>query len=56
MTAVRGAPYVAIAAILVVLGMLLGVVGGDRSIVAALLLLGCLSAVAAVTGADPGRR
>ena len=45
--------YAALAAVLVTVGILLAVVGGDRSVVAALLLLGCLCAIAFAVG--PGR-
>ena len=51
-----GQPYVILAAVLVGSGLLLAVAGGDRSIIAVLLLLGCLCAIAALTGDDKGRR
>jgi len=52
--AVEGNVYVVLAASLVGLGLLVALVGGEDSIVAALLLLGCLCAIAFLTGNQPG--
>jgi hypothetical protein len=46
--------YAVLAASLVGLGLLVALVGGEESIVAALLLLGCLCAIALVTGNKRG--
>jgi hypothetical protein len=51
---VEGKVYAVLAALLVGLGLLVAFVGGEDSIVAALLLLGCLCAIALVTGAKRG--
>jgi hypothetical protein len=51
---VEGNVYVVLATSLVGLGLLVALVGGEDSIVAALLLLGCLCAIAFSTGNKPG--
>jgi hypothetical protein len=55
MITVGGTPYAALAALLVASGVLLGLCGAERAIGAALLLMGCLSAIAALGGAGPTR-
>lgn len=50
----EGKVYAVLSVSLVGLGLLVAVVGGEDSIVAALVLLGCLCAIAFVTGNQPG--